>query len=203
VDRPTFSLALRHAIAGALAEFRRHAPDESPYAFAIIMGQSGDYLGYAVATEEGLHRVAEKYALAGYRYRGPEWDDSNDRDRLAEWLRWANPDDGWCYGDFADNYGISGGLAHLVQSGAFGEDAEGLEEFCTEVLTALRSDPIWLEIAAGVRIVVGVTSGEDPRNFLRTATRANDYHVVLQLWAEFGRGEELSSRIAPPRSGTV
>jgi hypothetical protein len=203
LDRSTFSLALRRAIAGALAEFRRQAPDETPYAFAIIMGQCSDYLGYAVATEEGLHRLAQKYAVAGYRYRGPEWEDSDDRDRLAEWLRWANPDDGWCYGDFADDFGISGGLAHLVGSGAFGEDAEELEEFCTEVLSALRSDPIWLEIAAGVRIVVGVTSGEDPRDFLRTATRANDYRVVLQLWAEFARGDALDSRIAAPRSGTV
>jgi Domain of unknown function (DUF4303) len=181
LDRPTLSLTLRRAIVGALAEFRRQAPDETPYALAIITGQCGDYLGYAIATEEGLHRVADKYAAAGYRYRGPEWEEADNRERLAEWLRWANPDDGWSYGDFADDLGITDGLAHLVRGGAFGEDAEGLEEFCTEVLAALRSDPNWLAVAAGVRIVVGVTSGEDPRDFLRTATRANDYHAVLQL----------------------
>jgi hypothetical protein len=195
------SLALRRGIAAALAEFRRHTPDESPYAFAIITGQCGNYLGYAVATEEGLHRVANEYAAMGYHYQGPEWEESDGRRQLTEWLRWANPDDGWRYGDFAGDLGIADGLAHLVRSGAFGEGAEGLEEFCTDVLAALRSDPIWLEIAADVRIVVGVTSGEDPRDFLRTATRVNDYRAVLQLWAEFRRGEELSSRIASPRSG--
>lgn len=201
MDRSAFSSALRRGIAGALAEFRRQAPDETPYAFAIVMGQCGDYLSYAIATEERLHRVAEKYAATGYRYGGPECDDSSNRDRLAQWLRWANPDDGWYYGDFGDDPGIADGLAGLVRSGTFGEDAEGLEEFCTEVLTALQSDPTWLEAVAGMRVIVGVTSGEDPRDFLRTATRANDYQAVLQLWAEFGRGEELSSQIASPHSG--
>jgi hypothetical protein len=199
LDQLAFSLILRRAIAGALSEFLRHAPDEAPYALAVITGQCGDYLGYAVATEEGLRRVADAYFAKGYRCRKEEWEDFDDRQRLAEWLRWANSDDGWQYGDFDDDLGIPDALAHLVRGGAFGEDAERLEEFCTEVLAALRSDPVWLELTAGMRITVGVTSGEDPRDFLRTATRANDYHTVLRLWAEFGRGEELSARITSHR----
>ncbi|WP_435011795.1 DUF4303 domain-containing protein (plasmid) [Tundrisphaera lichenicola] len=200
MDRPTFFSILRGATADALAEFRRHAPDETPYALAIIAGPCGAYLGYAVATEEKLHRVADEYYAAGYRCRGKAREKSDNLEQLATWLRWANPDDSWYFGDFADDLGIGDGLAHLVRGGEFGEDAEDLEPFCVEVLSALQEDPKWSATAAGLRVIVGVTSGEEPRDFLRTATRANEYDVVLKLWTEFGRGEELSSWISSPRS---
>jgi hypothetical protein len=171
---------------------------ESPYALAIILGQCGNHLGYAVATEEGLRRVASQYAAKGYRYQGWEWEEFDNLERLATWLRWANPDDGWHYGDFPDRFGVARLLAALVESGAFGENAEGLEEFCTKVLTALQSDPDWISVVAADRVIVGVTSGANPRDFLRTATRANLYGVLRQLWAEHWRGEELSSKIPSP-----
>lgn len=85
-------------------------------------------------------------------------------------------------------------LTNLVEGGAFGEGAEELEEFCTDVLLGLQSDADWLAVA-DERVVVGVTFGSDPRDFLRTATRANRYGVVRKLWAEHWRGEELSSKI--------
>ena len=113
MDRPDFARTLRHAIVGALAEFRRRVPDESPYAFAIILGQCGDYLGYAVATEEGLRWVAAEYAARGYRDQGCGGEERDNLERLAEWLRWANPDDGWTYGDFPDGFGIAPELAIL------------------------------------------------------------------------------------------
>jgi hypothetical protein len=201
LDRAAFAHRLLHAVIGSLAEFRRQIPDESPYAFALILGQCGNYLGYAVATEEGLRRVASNYAAMGYRYRGREWEKFDNQERLAAWLRWANPDDGWRYGDFPETFEIADALTLLVQAGAFGVDAEELEEFCTNVLAELRSDTAWLGVLSGVRVVVGVTSGEDPRDFLRTATRANEYRSVRQLWAEYWRGEQLNARIMAPRSG--
>ena len=200
MDRSAFAGLLRNAVVEALAEFRRAVTDESPYAFAIILGQCGQYLGYAVATEEGLRRVAAEYDLKGYRYRGSEWENFDNQERVAAWLRWSNPDDGWHYGDFAEALGIADGLTNLVRGGAFGEDAERLEEFCTEVLAALRSDPAWSAISLTPRVITGVTSGEDPRDFLRTATRTNDFETVRQLWAEHWLCEELSSRIQLSRS---
>jgi hypothetical protein len=89
----------------------------------------------------------------------------------------------------------------LVGSGAFGEAAEELEEFCTEVLAALGADPEWQAQAAGRMIVFGVTEGEDPRDFLRTASRSNAYTVVRKLWREYQEGEEVSTRIPAPKAG--
>ena len=108
MDRPTFSLTLRRAIADALSEHLRAAPEETPCAFAVILGQFGNSLGYAIATEEGLVRVADDYFTKGSRCQRREWEAFDDRQRLAEWLRWVNPDDGWHYGSFAEGHGISG-----------------------------------------------------------------------------------------------
>lgn len=58
MDRSTFEVHLRAAVIGAFRDFCDQYAAESPYAFAIIEGQCGNYLGYAIATEEGLHRVA-------------------------------------------------------------------------------------------------------------------------------------------------
>jgi Domain of unknown function (DUF4303) len=197
LNRSEFARVLQRAVVGALSDFQRQDPDESPYALAVILGQCGNYLGYAVATEEGLRRVASEYAAKGYRYQGWEWEEFDNLERLATWLRWANPDDGWQHRDFPDRFGVAPVLANLVEGRAFGEDAEQLEEFCTEVLAGLQSDADWLAVA-GERVVVGVTFGSDPRDFLRTATRANRYGVVRELWAEHWRGEELSSKIPAP-----
>jgi hypothetical protein len=43
---------------------------------------------------------------------------------------------------------------------------------------------------------VGVIAGNDPRDFLRTATRANSFGVVQQLRTEYWRGEELAQKIS-------
>jgi hypothetical protein len=49
-DRTAFARNLQRAVVGAFAEFCRQAPDETRYALAMILGQRGDYLGYALAT---------------------------------------------------------------------------------------------------------------------------------------------------------
>src|SRR6516225_3794468 len=89
VDRLTFASLLRKAILGAWNGFIAEHPMERPYAFALIGGQSGNYLAYAIATEEGLQRIAAEYDSRGYRYRA--WGHKLDnRQKLAQWLRWAN-----------------------------------------------------------------------------------------------------------------
>jgi hypothetical protein len=197
VDRSAFAVLLRNAILGAWDEIiAKHGADR-PYAFALVGGQCADYLGYAVATEAGLQRVAAKYHRRGYRYEAWEWEQFDNREKLATWLRWANPDDGWLYGDFPDRLDVQAALAQLVEKRSLGPGAEDFEEFCTEVLANLLRGPT--EKAWGDGVVVGFTYGEDPRDFLRTATRANPYRLVKKVWAEYWQGEELSRRIPAPK----
>lgn len=197
VDRLAFSTLLRQALLGAWEEFVHAHTLDQPYALALIGGQVGNYLGYAVATEEGLQRVAAEYETRGYRYQGSEWETFDNREKLSDWLRWANPDEGWLYGDFSKEFQIQEALDQLVAAGQFGEDAEEFEEFCTDALTALQQVCEWRPWSD--RVALGFTYGEDPRVFLRTATRANPYPLVRKIWAEHCGADELSHRIPAPR----
>lgn len=198
MDQSGFADLLREAIIGCWDEFRQQHGEETPYAFAIIGGLHANYLGYAVATEEGLRHIAADYDALGYRYQAPEWDEFDNCEELAAWLRWANPDDGWHYGDFSARFHIQPKLHQLVETGGLGKDGDDFEEFCTEVLLSLQNVPLWREQVVNQGIVVGFTYGEDPRDFLRTATRANPYPVVRRLWAETWHADSLSSRIEAP-----
>ncbi|VTU00079.1 : DUF4303 [Gemmataceae bacterium] len=198
MTRSDFATTLRAAVVEAMRRFREYSPAESPYALAVILGQCGNYLGHAIASEEGLRRVAAGYAAKGYRYQCEEWEQIDQLERLATWLRWSNPDDGWRYGDFPDSSGVVAALAELVGTGEFGEDANHLEEFATIVLADLHSDPDWQCLTRGHRVYVGVTHGSDPRNFLRTASRANTHDVARDLWGEYWQGDELRNRILSP-----
>jgi len=198
MDRSHFAQCLRDAVIGAVQRFRQRHPADSLYGFAIVEGQGGNYLGYAVATEEGLRRIAAQYDARGYRYQGWEWEQVDNQEKLAVWLRWANPDDGWHYGDFPKHYRIAEHLQRLVADDVFGEHAEQLEEFCTDVLASLQTDSAWQSLQQHKPLIAGVTEGEDPRDFLRTATRCNPYSVVRQLWFEQWQADECGSRIKAP-----
>ena len=202
MTRAIFAETLRDAILMALIEFRQQHPSETPYSFALVGGSNEGYLGYAMATEQGLLRQAEQYDLDGYRYQAHDWEQFENRSKLATWLRWANPDDGWMYGDFADRFEVQVALRQLLESGEFPEDGEGFEEFCTEILHSLNELPAWRERSGwmgGEPIIVGFTDGEDPRDFLRTATRANPYPLVLRLWKESGQVDEIEPKIKRDR----
>ena len=192
-----FANLLRQAMFGAWSEFIHAQPADHPYAFSLIGGQCGNYLGYAVATEEGLRRVAAEYDRRGYRYQGWEWEEFDNFEKLSIWLRWANPDDGWQYGDFPEHFKVQPALAQLIEAGTLGEDAEEFEEFCTDVLASLRNESEWQPWRG--RVAVGFTYGADCRDFLRTATRANPYPLVRKVWSEHWHAEELSRRISAPK----
>jgi hypothetical protein len=198
MNHSMFADTLREAILAAFGEFRQRNPSETPYAFALVGGSGGDRLRYAVATEQALLRVASEYDRRGYRYQAHDWEQFDNRAKLATWLRWANPDDGWVYGDFPERFGVLAALRGLLDAGQFGEEGEGIEELCTVVLDSLYSVSGWGErtgLTGGGPVVVGFTYGEDPRDFLRTATRANPYHLVRRLWVESWQAEEMGTRI--------
>jgi len=196
MDRTQFAQHLGVAVVSAIQGFRAQHPAEVPYGFAIIFGQFGDYLGYAIATEQALQRIAAKYDAQGYRYEGFTWQTIDNCKELAIWLRWANPDDGWHYGDFPD---IADELRELVSSKEFGEQAMQLEEFCTDVLASLQTNSDWEYVQRDTPLICGVTEGVDPRDFLRTASRCNPFTMVRRLWAEKHEADERNSRIKRDR----
>lgn len=196
MNRLAFADLLRQAIFGVWDAFLHKRPADHPYAFALIGGQCGNHLGYAIATVEGLKRLAADYESQGYRYLGGKRERFDNREQLSIWLRWANPDDGWLYGSFPKDSQVQTSLAKIVKAGELGEDAEKMEEVCTDVLASLQIERKWKPWSG--RIVVGFTYGEDPRDFLRTATRATPYPLVRKLWAEYWYGNEMSDRITAP-----
>jgi hypothetical protein len=201
MDRIAFADELRRQIVADLRRFREAHPDETPYGYGLLGGQPGEpYLASVVATEEGLQRVAAKYQKLGYRYRLFTEERPATVAELAAWLRWANPDDGWHYWGLPDHKRVQAALAALTDAGGLGPDGEEFEEFCTDVLGSLPTVPEWREQMAGGQVIVGFTYGSDPRDFLRTATRANPYPVVRRLWREQWKASELRPRLVVPRA---
>lgn len=62
---------------------------EELYAFALILGQKCNYLGYAIATSTALLNRVTSYFDMGYRYRGSLR--LTDVEAIGAWLKWANP----------------------------------------------------------------------------------------------------------------
>ena len=65
MNRAALTQYLRDAIVTAVRAFRRERPGEQPYAFALVGGQAGNYIGFAIATEEGLGETAKRYVEWG------------------------------------------------------------------------------------------------------------------------------------------
>jgi hypothetical protein len=197
MDLVAFADELRRQIVADMRRFRAAHPEETPYAYALLGGQSPS-LGSVVATEEGLQRVAAKYVKLGWRYGNVVEPTPLTAELLAAWLRWANPDDGWYFWGLPDHEQVQAALAALIGAGGLGRGGAELEEFSTGVLASLQDMPEWREEMARGTVIVGFTHGEDPRDFLRTATRANPYPVVRRLWAETWKAEEVGRRIRSP-----
>jgi hypothetical protein len=178
----------------AMHDFRNDRSRETPYAFALIGGQSRDYVGYAVATEEGLRRVTESYFAMGYR-SGDAGDSDIDMDDqyqdLAAWVRWANPDDGWYQHPLPGSGELGALMRTLVFADGFDDNGYSFEEFSVDVIARLQAEPTWRAAVGTGKVVLGFTYGEDPRDFLRSATRVNPYPIVRRLWSEVWRGESL------------
>lgn len=124
---------------------------EEPYAFSLIQGQQCNYLGYAVATSLALAKTIEKYIELGYRYRGVQA--LSDAEAIRIWMKWANPDDGWHYGDFND---YAAAQKYLEMHN--GDDL-ALRNGCLKQLkTVIAQHDI-------DDVTLGVTYGENPEDF--------------------------------------
>ena len=187
-----FTNTLNQAVMVSFSRFIQDHWQERPYGLAIITGQMCNYLGFAVATEEGLARTAHKYADLGYRYRAWEWENYDLEEKLRIWLRWANPDDGWYYEDFNTPSDLQPFLDRLCDQE---QCDELLESMCVDALRVLVRGAQWRELVSPFGTIIGVTAGEDPDDFLRTSTMINEYSIVKQLWGEYRQVRELDPRI--------
>lgn len=193
-DKDGFAQRLHDAIIVSVKEFSDAYPTETPYAYAIIPVQVGDYLMYAIATEQRLLQTSERYESLGYKYTGSVEGISN-LETITTWLRWANPDDGWKFNDFPERFEITQNLTILVKEGEFGEDGVEVYDFCVEVLAKLSSDPEWQAVQTKGEIVVGVTFGEDPGDFFYSASQSNPEPLLKKLQTEYQEGEAFSKNI--------
>lgn len=198
IELEAFARDLQKAIISSLRNFTKQHPDETPYAYALILGQVGNYLGCAIATEEGLRRIAIQYEEEGYRCKAHSWENVDTVEELQKWLRWEHPDNGWYYEDLPPECNIASALKVLLTSNGLGEEAERLEEFCTNVMSLLSQSSAWQQLQGKKQIIAGVYADDDPRDFLRTATRCNPFQIVKRLWQEVWESEELESKIIPP-----
>ncbi len=73
--------------------FAESFPTQTIYGFAMASGQSGNYLGYQLMTEERLSTIADYYYEQGYRYKNAVADRQEHHSKLREWMRWQNPED--------------------------------------------------------------------------------------------------------------
>lgn len=179
----TFSEDLKQAILDEIAHFKKENANDSIYGLAIIMGQAGNYLGLAFATANGLEKIAAEY------FRPDETDWKRQRlysnvENLKQWLKWAKPDDGWHFIDFAEKSSIDEHLEKMVNEVHPHDIDTAIEKGCIEILRCKEFQEM--------DIVFGVTYGENSDDFLRTATMVNTYEKVKQLWAEKQRADDLA-----------
>jgi len=158
-----------------------------PYAVAVIQGQMVEYVLLAVATEDGLAQCAQSYLDSGYR-NTENPDEAESLAALREWLRWANPDDGWATDELDDQEG----LAKCLESyRSLPEDQQdgALTRDCVSALKELA--PKYNEQG----IVLGVTWGEDPQDFHDTAVQINTGERLAAYESEFRSGQVLDPKI--------
>lgn len=177
-----FTALLKQTILNEIAHFKKENANNSIYGLAIIMGQAGNYLGLAFATANGLEKIAAEY------FRPDETDWKRQRlysniENLKQWLKWANPDDGWHYIYFTEKSRIDEYLEKMISEVHPHDIDTAIEKGCIEILRCMEFQEM--------DIVFGITHGENPEDFLKTATMINTYEKVKQLWADTLRSNEL------------
>jgi hypothetical protein len=199
-DLLQFRDRLHKAILHSLDAFRREFPTQTIYGFAIAGGQSGNYLGYQLMTEERLTTIADYYYEQGYRYKYAVADRQEHHSKLREWMRWQNPEDDWYMAEFDESLEIRPTFQKLVErQNIFGEYAEHLVQYlCDDVLATLHQYSSWIEAPCYHSIILGVAS--DEADFLTCCARCNPYHLAITLRGQKRAGEELDNRIMRPEA---
>ena len=149
-----------------------------PYAIAIIKCQQVGEMLLAVATEDGLTECVQNYYDIGYRnIEHPEASEEETLATLREWVRWANPDDGWAITDLDDQQAMAE-CSEPYRSMDEDESDEAFERDLVSALTKLA--PKYNKQG----IVLGTTWGEDPEIIYGSAEEINAKQVLKPFEAE-------------------
>jgi hypothetical protein len=180
-EKERFLALLCQTTRETMRQFRREHPGEDLYAFALVPSPHHDGIICAFATEQGLDRVAGRYLASGSGSR-----EGDPLPLLRQWLRWANPDDGWYfYGNGDDPF------ARLVPEYQ-GKGRPWTPPLCIEALQRLDAEGTFGAGADRERVVIGVTYGEDPEDFARFAKDSNPAAVWARMRQEMDRCWDLS-----------
>ena len=180
--KENYNVDLKNAILNELETFVKNHASDTVYGMAMVMGQLGNYLGLAFATENGLEKISTKYL----NHKTSNWQEQRlytDIENLKTWLKWANPDDGWHYVDFSEKHCIDKYLEELTKEISAEEINKEIEKNCIQALQNKEFEKF--------DIIFGITYGEDPDDFLRTATQINTLEKVKQLWRDTKAAREL------------
>jgi Domain of unknown function (DUF4303) len=164
-----------------LDEFRRTHPQEKVYGLKFIISTDDASLIPTIATEEGLTRVAEKYARLGYSAR-----EGDTLTTLRTFLRWANPDDGWYFLRGDSKIDEAEELLHEAERNKIIRNAkQAMENLALEVLRALSEAGAFDTGEPGKEIVANLTyQDESDKQKLAWARVANTPVVFARFEQE-------------------
>lgn len=168
--------AVEKGLKDAVHAYRAQHPDHDIYAIALVPSSLGDWVHGAIATEQGLDKVAESYARDGV-----------PKDVCRNWLRWANPDDGW-HQDTASHFEEASKALTAAM------EAELLEEFDERISQILIQTLKNLAGQWGEDLILGLTHGEDPQEYIYWAEQVNAPEHFKKMSAEFKAARELEER---------
>jgi hypothetical protein len=160
------------------------------YSFTFVAAPEGTSVSCAFATEEGLTDIATYYV--NQRRSGSKVN-TIDMERLA--LRWLNPDEGWHYYFFDDVFN-----AFWLEPFT-NKDLElfdgSTESICMDVLKQLNMMHIFGRGAKRDSIIIGLTYGCDPDDFLKFAQHVNPPIAYGKMCDEIRAGCKISGVESP------
>lgn len=193
ISRESLFAGIKAAIAKGTREFltafRSAWSGESMYAFLYEVNCEGDFIHGAVATEEGLARVAGMYESKGYRAKT-----GDTATQLKQWLRWAGPEDGWYQGTDLHCFDDAMRLIDQAMAAELMKQYDGtLNELALQTLSALRSTGVFDSTTVlGLCYIGGDNSDEET---LEWAEQVNSTPVMDVLRREMLVSRSTSDQI--------
>jgi hypothetical protein len=193
--------AIRKAIVSGtkafLAAMAKDWRGETIYGVLLEAAVEGDNV-YAVAgTEEGLTRIAEKYAAMGYQAKS-----GDTLTLLRKELRWGSPEDGWYSRYDAPFFDRANKLLSKARDGGLVKMFDGtLNRVCLAALRELNKGRAFGEPRARKRPIIGIcyVGGDNSeKEFLGWAERVNPPSAISRLRIEMAEGYAASKEITRP-----